>query len=306
VPKNDPALAGLLRKQHGVITLMQAAEHGITSSSVLRRVRAGRWRRLLPRVYLTAALELSDEQRIWAAVLYVGDGAAITGLTALRWHRIKRLPDEQPQKTIHVSCSALRQPASRDFVLVQRSARVASSYLVDDLRTMPVPRATVDAAARLTSYEPTLELLTAVIHSGRASLATIAEELASAPNAGTRWLRKAVAEAGLGSRSVAEAQARQLFASAGFPTPLVNQAIEVDGQIFEPDFRWGRVIVEIDSKEWHLLHPGGWEATQHRWMLLTDAGYHVIPVSPSQLRDTPELILNVIRAALVSHLGWSA
>lgn len=307
VPDNIASeLTRLLRRQHGVITIGQAAQHGITSSAVLRRVAARRWQRLLPRVYLTADLELSDEQRVWAAVLYVGDGGAITGLTALRRHRIKRLPASAESPSVHVSCPAARQPASRDFVVVHRSTRPSTCYLIDDVRTMRVPRATVDAAARLTSYDSTLELLTAVIHSGKASLSAVAEELELAPVAGTRWLRRAVAEAALGSRSVAEARARKLFASAGFPTPLVNEPIEVEGQVFEPDFRWGRVIVEVDSKEWHLLHLGSWEATLHRRTLLQAAGYQVIPVSPTQLRDTPELVVAVVRAALVEFLGWSA
>jgi hypothetical protein len=307
VPDHDAsALTELLRKQRGLITLVQATESGISALAVRRRVAAGRWHRVLPRVYLTADLELSEQQRIWAAVLYAGEGTAITGMTALRWHRIKRLPPESTTEPIHISCPVGRRPASRDFVVVQRSTRFASAYLVDDVRTMPVPRATVDAAARLSSYEPTLELLTAVIRSGRVSLSTVAEELTGAPNAGTRWLRRAVAEATLGSRSVAEALARQMFAAAGFPTPLVNGPIEVDGTIYVPDFRWGRVIVEIDSKEWHLLHSGSWEATLHRRMLLTLAGYHVIPVSPSQLKDSPELVLSMIRAALAEFLGWFA
>ena len=272
-------LTALLRKQHGLLTLEQAMARGLTSSVVLRRVAAGRWQRVLPRVYLTAALELTETQRVWAAVLYAGEGAALTGLTALRQHRIKRLPDGPPTPTV---------------------------FVVDGVRTMRVPRATVDAAARLTAYEPTLALLTAVIHSGKVSLSGVADELATAPNAGTRWLRKAVAEASLGARSVAEPFARQLFAAAGFPPPHINEPIDVNGQIFEPNLRWGRVIVEVDSKEWHLLHPGSWEATLHRRMLLTDGGYHVIPMSPSQLRDTPDLVLSVVRAALVAYLGWSA
>ena len=63
----------------------------------------------------------------------------------------------------------------------------------------------------------------------------------------------------------------------------------VDGQIFVPDFRWGWVIVEIDSKEWHLLNPGSCEATMRRRARLEPAGYHVIPVSPALLRDVTDL-----------------
>ena len=40
-------------RQHGLLTLAQAVAHGVSASAVSRRVAAGRWQRVLPRVYAT-------------------------------------------------------------------------------------------------------------------------------------------------------------------------------------------------------------------------------------------------------------
>jgi hypothetical protein len=302
---SNPRLAVLLKEQHDVLTMGQALTYGLSSSAVSRRVASGRWQRLLPRVYLTSNGQPGHEQRVWAAVLYGGEPAALTGMAALRRHRIRRLPS-LPALPIQVACWAARQPASRDFVTVQRTMRPAAPYLVNGLRTMPVPRAVIDVGPRLSSYEEALELVTAVLHAGRATLEQLVDELLLAPRGGSRWLRLALAETGAGSRSVAEAEARRLFAAAGFPPPAVNESILVGGQLFVPDFRWGWVIVEIDSKEWHLLHPGSWEATLRRRAELEAAGYHVIPVSPTLVRESPQLLLAQVRTALVQYLAWPA
>lgn len=298
-------LAQLLKQQQDVITVAQATSHGCSSSALSRSVASGRWQRVLPRVYVASSGQLRHEQRMWAAVLYGGDHAALTGMAALRRHRVRRLP-ALPVLPVQVACWANRQPASRDFVEVQRTTRTSTPYLLDGLRTMPLARAVIDVGPRISSYDQGLELVTAVLHDGRVTLAQLVDELVLAPRTGSRWLREALAETGAGSRSVAEAEARALFAAAGFPAPLVNEPLEVDGQIFVPDFRWGLVIVEIDSKEWHLLHPGSFEATMHRRAVLGAAGYHVIPVSPSLLRESPDLLLAMVKAALLQYLAWPA
>ena len=99
-----------------------------------------------------------------------------------------------------------------------------------------------------------------------------------------------------------EAAARQLFDLAGLPEALVNEPIEVNGEVFVPDFRWGRFIVEIDSKEWHLLVPGSWDRTQERRTRLEAAGYRVLPISPAQIRDSPAEVVAAVRMGYETSL----
>ena len=95
-------------------------------------------------------------------------------------------------------------------------------------------------------------------------------------------------------RSVPEGRLLDLIGTTTLPPPLVNVPIVIDGRTFLPDLRWGRFIVEVESRLHHLLIPGSWEATQRRRLILQGAGYHVLPVTPEQIRDDPQGVLAAI------------
>ncbi|MDX6222463.1 MAG: hypothetical protein QOD91_1517, partial [Frankiales bacterium] len=213
-------------------------------------------------------------------------------------HRVQHLPHELRTLPVDVLVPHARQVADVDWVRITRTTRPSDSVSVDGVRTVYVARAVVDAALRLTSYEPTLSLLAAVVNAERVSPGQVAAQLSSAPVRGSLHLRNAMRELGLGSRSVPEARARRVFADAGLPEPEVNVPIRVDGQVLIPDFRWGRVIVEVESRAFHLLVPGSWERTQRRWAILAVAGYIVIPATPEDITQDPARVVAAVRAAL--------
>jgi very-short-patch-repair endonuclease len=94
-----------------------------------------------------------------------------------------------------------------------------------------------------------------------------------------------------------------LLSNCALPAPLVNEPIVVDGRVYVPDLRWGRLIIEVDSKLHHLLTPGAWAATLRRRARLEQAGYHVIPVTPEMIRDDPSGVLAMI---MVAHQTYAA
>ena len=59
-----------------------------------------------------------------------------------------------------------------------------------------------------------------------------------------------------------------------------------------------RVVVEIDSREWHLS-PADWERTMRRHNALQQAGYTVLHFPPSRVYGEPERVAAEI-AAVVS------
>jgi hypothetical protein len=77
---------GLVARQAGVVTLAQAAAHGYSPDRVRRRVREGRWRRLHPGVVLIGGHRLTDEARVWAAWLWAGESAVVSGQAAAHWY----------------------------------------------------------------------------------------------------------------------------------------------------------------------------------------------------------------------------
>ncbi len=296
----DPvALRAVLRAQDGLISLGQARAVGLTSSALSRRVGnpVSGWQRVLPRVYLHGTADLVDRQRSRAAVLYAGDSAGLTGAAALRWHRIQHLPSELSRGRVDVLVPPGRQRRSHGWAQLHRSERSHGAFVLDGVLTVPVTRALVDAAPGL-SEETLLAAMCAAVNERRTSVDRLRDELVLAPVRGSRVLRLALAELGTGVRSVPEAVARRVFAKAGFPTPLINEPLWVGGRLLTPDFRWGRVIVEIDSKAFHLLQEGSWDRTQERRAYLRAHGYWVIPVTPRQLRENPEQVLAEILSAL--------
>lgn len=294
-------LMQLLQRQHGLITVDQAGQLGISRAALSRRSLSGNepCQRVLPRVYGMFTGDLSALQRAGAAALYVGRGAQVTGAAALSLYGIRRL-SETPKVQVLVPVARCVQDAK--FVSVVRVVAPHRQRTVKAIPLAPVARAVVDAAGALTAYDDVLDLASAAIMSRRTTLDAIEGELAQASTRTTALLRLVLRESRRGSRSVPEAEARALSALLGLPDPLVNQPIEVNGEMFVPDFRWGWFIVEVDSKEWHLLVPGSWEHTQQRRTRLEGGGYHVLPLTPKQLRDLPPEVAAAVRAGFTASL----
>jgi hypothetical protein len=296
------ALRDLLRQQDGLVTARQAIGVGLTSSALSRRAGSGLLRRVLPLVYAEGAADLTRPQRARAALLFAGADACMSGEAALLHRRIGHLPHEVTAETVDVLVPHARRLRSADWVRVTHTKRMPHRGLVDGLPTAPVGRAVADAARWQTSYDVVLAIASCAINAGRTTLADLQEELAASPVRGSRLLRQVIAESESGVRSVAEAKALRLLRAAGLPEPLVNEPIEVAGEIFVPDLRWGRVILEIDSRAYHLLEAGAWERTLARRAKLRAAGYDVLSYTPEQIRETPDLVI----AGVVEALAMAA
>ncbi|MDX6211546.1 MAG: hypothetical protein QOF82_633 [Frankiales bacterium] len=296
----DQSYRQLLSQQKGLLTAQQAIALGIDDAAIHRRTRGERprWRRVAPRVYATFLHPLTFQQKVIVAWLYAGDGAVLTGAASLHWLGMLYLPTEVKALPVDVLLPADRECKGTELVRVQRTIRMPSAVNVDHVHCAPVYRAVADCARRLRTYSGVLGLLTCALNSGQVTLQALALELAEGPVRGSRQLRRALVEASFDIRSVPEAELLRLVAHAGLPAPLVNVAIMVDGRRFIPDFRWGMVIVEVDSHLHHVLRPGGPAATERRRLILQAAGYHVIPVTPEQIRQRPAEVIQDIVAAL--------
>src|SRR5688572_27234031 len=77
-PPLDVAIAGLVARQHGIVSLRQMQFAGLTASAVRDRVAAGRLHRVHQGVYAVGHCVLTIEGRWMAAVLACGDDAALS------------------------------------------------------------------------------------------------------------------------------------------------------------------------------------------------------------------------------------
>ncbi len=80
---DDRALAGLARRQHGVMARGQLVEQGFSETAIDKRLRAGRLHRIHAGVYSLVPRQLLSRQGWWmAAVLASGADALLSHRTA--------------------------------------------------------------------------------------------------------------------------------------------------------------------------------------------------------------------------------
>jgi very-short-patch-repair endonuclease len=288
----------LLAYQRGVVSSSQALAIGYTAAGLRHRYRpGGPWQRLLPRVYLTSTGQPTSEQLQTAALLYAGKSSVITGPAALRGYRL-RAPET---RRIDVLVPATRHCSSHTFVAVHRTCRLPDAQTHDlAIGYVAAARAVADTVAGLTTRSEVRAVVASAVQQGRCTVAELAAELASGPVRGSSLFRSVLAEVSDGIRSPAEADFRDLIRNSRLPQPLFNPSLYLDGVLLaRPDAWWPdrALVVEIDSREWHLS-PDDWETTMARDARLRAVGIRVIHITPRQVRTAPNRVLATIADAL--------
>lgn len=289
-----------LRRQEGVLSRAQALASGITLDALRHRTRAGGpWQRLLPGIYLTVTGTPTARQLEIAALVYAGEGSALTGLAALRHHRI-RVP-ETAVVTVLIPAGHVRR--SRAFVRVAPTMRMPVPVCIEGAVTFALPaRAVADAARELDSFREVRALVADVVQQRRCRLEHLQAELAAGPVRGSAWLRRSLAEATGGIRSAAEGDFGDLLRRCGLPIPMFNAHLYA-GKTFiaVADAWWAEagVAAEVDSRAWHLL-PDDWEHTMQRHARMSAYGIIVLHFAPNQIRTEPARVIGDIKAALAA------
>jgi len=128
----DARLAAVAVDQHGVFTRAQATTAGFGPAQIERRVRAGAWVRVLPRVYRHASTPESSVVSHWAAVLWAGPDCALSHASAAAIWRIRAASVVEPELVVPRG-RAPRAPG----VVVHRVARIDADHIVR-VRGLPI------------------------------------------------------------------------------------------------------------------------------------------------------------------------
>jgi hypothetical protein len=288
----------LLERQRGVISRSQALAMGVTPSGVRHRLQSGgRWRTLLPGVYLTVTGQPTGQQREMAALLYAGPVSAITGPSALLSWGMTGLQ----ARHVDVLVPHGSRSASRQFVRIRRTRRMPAQIAYDQAIGYALPaRAVADTVRDLTDLREVRAIVAGAVQQRICTSELLAAELPARPVAGTAVLRAVLAEVAAGIRSGPEADLRHLIIGAGLPMPLFNCTLRLGGAFFaQPDVYWPEhgVVVEVDSWQWHS-EPEAWAQTLRRHNRLEAAGLRVLHFSPRQIRTEPRDVVSQIAAAL--------
>ncbi|MGH9265661.1 MAG: DUF559 domain-containing protein, partial [Acidimicrobiales bacterium] len=280
-------ILALAERQHGVIGREQALAYGMPVQQIERRIRTGAWEIAARGAYRIAGSVPSWEQRLLAAVLATGRGAAASRRSAAA---LWRLPGFPPGP---VEVTQGRGPSSRN---PQRG--------LHDSRFLPPGQLREVNAIPTVCVERTLLDLCGCMHAKRAERAldnALAMDLTT-----VRRLNLMLAETGRRGRPgtallrrllavrtaeyvppASELEALLLAVLDAAAVELPDRQASVGGTrapIGRVDFvyREARVVIEADSRR----HHSSWldvEADHRRDLLLAAAGWRVIRVNWHQL-----------------------
>ncbi|HEX6335736.1 MAG TPA: hypothetical protein VFZ85_02170 [Jiangellaceae bacterium] len=231
----------------------------------------------------------------------------------------------------------LRMPASVRWVGLDIPDEDAPTILADDtpdhddltggaVRWMipmaPLPRAAMDAvrfrhqsllnsngtmakSTRRKLIQDTRALLCETVQRRQVHETALVAELNRGPRAHSALARLAMLDILAGCRSAPECELRDLIRpSRILPEPRWNRPLPGYPAI-RPDACWpdARLVVEVDSKEWHRFG-AGMERTEQRQARYAELGWRAVAVSPYRIRSEPKLVrVQLERAYLVGVCG---
>lgn len=283
-------LGWLLRRQHGVVTMAQAVEAGMSARTVRYRVTSARWQRLSRGVYFAGDQMPDDEAWLRAAVLGAGTGAAASGRAAAWWHG---LVDELP-RPIEVTVPRSCAPRRSDGVRIRRRDLAAGDLVeLRQLWTTALPLTVLEAAVLLGGDGSAL--LDRALQR-RVQFPTL--HRAHSRNLGRRGSRAAgdlLAAAADGAASEAERVLLALLRRHGITG--WERHYWLDGHELDVAFPSARVAVEVDGWAWHMA-PDRFRADRRRQNALVLAGWTILRFTWHDLTTRPDAVIAEIRTAL--------
>jgi very-short-patch-repair endonuclease len=291
----DAALAGVARRQHGVVSREQLRALGLGDAAITQRIAAGRLHRVHQGVFSVGHTVLGRSGRWMAAVLACGPEAALSHASAAALWGLQR---GEPNI---VDVTARRTGRKRPGIRIHRPRRPAETTTHEGIPVTTPARTILDLAAtstrsrlehlldqaeirELTDY-PSLDAL-ARAHPGHHG----AEKL-------KRTLHAYYAGTDL-KRSDLEILFRQLCRDHHLPTPRINQPIA--GKQVDFLFAEQRLIVETDSWRYHKTRRA-FEDDRARDVLTTTAGYRTLRFTDRQLTRQPRRVASAIATVLADR-----
>jgi hypothetical protein len=290
--------------QHGAISHAQAIKAGLTRAAVSRRVDAGRWTRLLPRVYRLGGAPATSRQGMMAATLWAGEGALLSYRAAGVLHGF----DDVTANRLEVTASR----RLRSGVVLAHFAppfTVIDREVVDGIPVTSATRTLLDLAGILEA--DCLELaLEDALRRGLTSRARIRHRLRERAGRGRDGCAalRTLLEDGRGranSGSAPEVRLRRLISRAGLPEPVPQYEIRDRGRLAaRVDLAYSdlRIAIEFDSERWHGGR-GRREADLDRRNRLTELGWEMVHIGWSELEAGAPRAIATLRALVQHQVG---
>ena len=239
------------RDQDGIFSTAQAHDAGYTRAAIAAKIARGEWVPECHGVLRAADHPATPRTRIRAAVLSLGDGATLTGRTALFWWRAIDVPPGE----VEVSIPHEHRPRARPGVrLVRRSVPARDRVVVDGVTVAVRPVAVLAAVADL-DLVAGAHLVDRVLAKGAVGLDQLrAAHVRTAGRRGTEIARALLTLADGGARSEAERIAHRELRGAGVRGWLADHEVRLPGYgpaVLDIAFLAEKVLAEIDGWAYH-------------------------------------------------------
>jgi very-short-patch-repair endonuclease len=296
------ACAVLAAKQHGLVTIQQAIDCGLSRSSVYRLVSSGQWRSVRSGVFAVGGVQPSWFQSLMAACLAL-DGVASGKAAGYLWAFDGVDSPPKLEVTVH-----RKKWASLRGVIVHRAdwdPRWLTTYKRIPTTDPALTLLTLGAALPIEDLELALE---DVLRRSAASLSRIRELIDGEGKGkpGCPKLRYLVEERDSDAKATdsgLETRIWTFLKKRGLPLPVRQYQVLSNGEfIARPDFAYVKEKIAIEGISWQY-HSGA-AALQHdriRKKALEGAGWIVIDVTREDLRSRPKEVAEEIRLALESR-----
>lgn len=289
------ALPQLFRNQVAAATELVAL--GLPGKVIDERCsEGGPWRRLQPGLVLLRDDPPTRAQRIQAALTIAGPDAVLTGVDALTSHGLRAARLRGP---VHVLMSPRRHSRLVGGVFFERSHNLPVPQLRSGFPVAPLARATIDTCRRAKSADHVRALLSEAIRYGRVSPATLRAELTSTAR-GAALPGRILDQIDESASTLALSWARRLVDKAGLPTPQWQAPVSgpTGAHLATPTAWWEEARLAWEFTAYCFdPSPEQFKAALAGASRLAAAGIPVIHSQPTQLRDSPHEVADLLREA---------
>jgi hypothetical protein len=281
------------RDQH--LTGVFLGSHAIAEGRLSRaQLRSLGYRRLVQGVYADPALELDHRLRCRGVALLLPRGAAVGGHSAAAWHGAPFAGPHDPVTVLRPSDVEWKGPRG---VRVHRTELRPDEVMVVDGVPITSGRRTAWDVAALEPLGTAVAALDAMV---RARSVTLTELTEMADRGAGRWgvtkVRRAVPLVDPRAESAPESRVRVALVLAGF-CPVPQFEVVVGGRCRRLDLGWPEAKLALEYEGAHHFEGPQIVLDDERYAGLVAAGWRIIRVSASDLRDLDGVVVRV-RAAL--------
>jgi hypothetical protein len=253
-----PSYAELIEQQGGVLERQQALRGGLSKAAWEWRLTRSTWQTVLPGVVATHSGVVTFEEKVQAAVLYGGDGAAVSGDALL--HLTKPGRRGEPD-VIDVAVAANVKVGPRGFFRPHRVSRLAElSHPIRVPHQIRIAPGVLHAAAWAQSDRAAEWRVAAAVQQRLVTVPKLRETLALLPKLPRRRsIRLVLDDVELGAHARTELDFLAFLRRNGLPLPDRMQfVVRANGKRYL-DAWWDeqRVGAEIDGT--HHAEVGTWD-----------------------------------------------